>query len=296
MPNFLKEYQIFLKINRYSSERTIKEYSRDIIKFGQFLNIDLNNEEALKKINNDKIKDWLINIKNYNTNRTISRKIVAIKMYFIFLKEVYNIQNNHILNLNGLKFASTLPKAVQANQIMDIIDKLECIIEYKTKWELLRDKLLLIILFSTGMRISEALKIKKTELLGNYFKICGKSKKERIVPILNIIKEYYIKYQNELENATNVIPQNDFLFIKTNGKVVSAREVEKKFQQIKINKNLQYFSPHIMRHSFATSLLENGANIKQIQELLGHQQLATTQKYTKITQKIIGEKLKRIKW
>ena len=125
MPNFLNEYQIFLKINRYSSERTIKEYSRDIIKFGQFLNIDLNNEKALKKINNDKIKDWLIDIKNYNTNRTISRKIVAIKMYFIFLKEVYNIQNNHILNLNGLKFASTLPKAVQANQIMDIIDKLE---------------------------------------------------------------------------------------------------------------------------------------------------------------------------
>ena len=122
----------------------------------------------------------------------------------------------------------------------------------------------------------------------------GKGQKERLVPILPIINS---KYQQYLQSAKECnITLQDAVFIASNGKKLTARAIQHTFEKLKICYGLQHFSPHTMRHSFATSLLENGANINQIQVLLGHENLSTTQKYTKITKKSLADKLGKVGW
>ena len=297
--SIINEFKTFLKINRSASEHTIKTYIEDIYNFCKFINIDTDNLDTLKNINNDNIKEWLIERRNKVSNRTISRQIVAIKMFFIFLNEIYNIRNETILNLNGLKFRNGLPKAINENTIFDIIEHIDKILQYKHKFEIERDKLLLTLLYSTGIRISEALQLSHQDLQNSQATIIAKGQKERIVPILPIVNQRYQIYIDALKEE-NIITNNNYVFLKIDAKnhikKLPIRDIERIFEQIKINRNLQAFSPHVLRHSFATSLLENGANIKQIQSLLGHKNLSTTQKYTKITEKLLSDKLEKIGW
>lgn len=287
-------YTTFLKIHRSASEKTILAYTKDILHFCEFLNIDINNLQQLRKISNDDIKNWLIDRREKATNRTISRQIVSIKMYFLFLNEVYGIKNENILNMNGLKFKNGLPKAIQSEQITDIINNLENIIKYKNSFDLACDRLILTLLFATGLRISEALSLTHNDLKKDTITILGKGQKERMIYILPEIKNKYNEYLKKAKE--NGIILKNKVFINAKGKILTSRDIDRVFQQIKIYYGFQYFSPHTMRHSFATSLLENGANIKQIQSLLGHENLSTTQKYTKITKKLISDKLNKIKW
>ena len=291
----LHEYKTFLKINRSSSDKTIATYIKDINSFFLFLNISINNVEKLSQINNNDIKKWLFTRKQKVSNRTISRQIVSIKMFFLFLKEVKNISNNCILNMNGLKFKDNLPKAIPEDIITDIINNYENIANQKDKFIIERDKLIITTLYTTGIRISELLSLKNEDFCKDEVKIVGKGNKERIIFITPIIRQQYISYRNELKKI-NITTTNNIVFFKKNKKPMSIRDIGRVFQNIKINKNLQYCSPHVMRHSFATTLLSNGANIKQIQTLLGHENLATTQKYTKITEKLLEDKLKKVKW
>ena len=294
--NVIKEFVTFLSINRSASKKTVNSYLRDINNFCNILEIDVNNIATLKEINEEQIKKWLLERRNVVSNRTISRQIIAIRMFFMFLNDVYNIRNDFVLNMKCLKFRNNLPKAVNCNEIIDIIKNLEKIVCYKNEFNLVRDKLLLVLLFSSGLRISEALSLTHDDFSRNEFVIFGKGQKERLVPILDIVNKYYNDYKNILLKNKLTIFGKDKVFVNIKQKPLSARDVDRVFQVIKINRNLQYFSPHVLRHSFATSLLENGADIRQIQTFLGHESLTTTQKYTKITQKIIGEKLKQIKW
>ena len=297
--SIINEFKTFLKINRSASEHTIKTYIEDVCNFCKFINIDTDNLDTLKNINNDNIKEWLIDRRNKVSNRTISRQIVAIKMFFIFLNEIHNIRNDAILNLGGLKFRNNLPKAVNNNTILEIIDNLDKIIKYKHNFEIERDRLLLTLLYSTGIRISEALQLSHQDLQASQATIIAKGQKERIIPILPIVNQKYHTYINALKRA-DIMINNKYVFLKidakNNVKKLPIRDIERIFEQIKINRNLQAFSPHVLRHSFATSLLENGANIKQIQSLLGHKNLSTTQKYTKITEKLLSAKLDKIGW
>jgi integrase/recombinase XerC len=285
-----------LKINRSSSEKTIIAYISDIRNFCNFLKKNPENKKQMQNITQEDIKKWLLERRQNATNRTISRQIVSIKMYFSFLREIYNINNTAILNMNGLKFSANLPKAVNFETIIDVLENLDKFNEYKTDWELSRDKFLIILLFSTGMRISEALNLRHYEIQNNTLTILGKGNKERIIPVLDVVMKYYEQYRQELIKNKIFTATSNWLFINKKQKKLSVRMVDAFFRKLRISKNLQFFSPHVMRHSFATELLENGANIRQIQELLGHEKLITTQKYTKITKKIIGEKLKKINW
>ena len=115
--NIEQKFITFLRVNRSSSDKTINSYLSDIRHFCNFLSIDENNLHQLEKINNENIKQWLIERKNSVSNRTISRQIVAIKMFFSFLNEIYNIRNDFILNMNGLKFRNNLPKALPSQTL-----------------------------------------------------------------------------------------------------------------------------------------------------------------------------------
>lgn len=296
MTNVINNFITFLRINRNAGTNTVTAYLRDINNFIDCLHININDLMDLQNINENDIKNWLMQRKNNASNRTISRQIVAIRMFFLFLDEVYNVRNDTVLNMCGLKFKNNLPKALDCKKIEKIIANLNHILTYKSNWELARDQLLFILLFSSGLRISEALSLKYGDLEHENLTICGKGQKERIVPLLDIIKQYFNNYKDALQSNNIPLNKTNYLFINSKCKKLSIRYVDRQFQKIKILQNLPYFSPHVMRHSFATSLLENGANIRQIQTLLGHENLSTTQNYTKITQKKLNEKLKKIQW
>lgn len=289
----LDDFIVFMKINRSSSKNTINAYIRDIREFFEILNLEISLENC-KKINNENLRKYLLTKRERCKNRSISRKIVSIKMFFKFINEMYEIQNDFVLNMSGLKFCSTLPKAVENQTILDICEKLNEIIKYKNNFELVRDKFLILLLYSTGLRISEALNLSIFELKQDKITIKGKGEKDREVLIIPIIHDMLHKYINEAEKNGVILKEK--AFIKNNGKSMSARDVERLFEKIQIATGLEKFSPHTMRHSFATSMLSGGANIKQIQEILGHSNLETTQKYVKITPKLLSDKLTKIKW
>ena len=175
--NIIHDFKTFLKINRSASELTMKTYIEDIDNFCKSISVDVNNLDQLKNINNEHIKEWLIERRNKVSNRTISRQIVAIKMFFIFLNEIHNIRNDAILNLGGLKFRNGLPKAVNNNIIFDVISNLDKIIKYKHNFEVERDRLLLTLLYSTGIRISEALQLSHQDLQASQATIIAKGQK-----------------------------------------------------------------------------------------------------------------------
>ena len=154
--------------------------------------------------------------------------------------------------------------------------------------------ILITLLFSTGMRISEVISINKNQIKNNVITIIGKGGKERIIPLLPIVHIRYNDYLQQIMSFGLIIENS--IFIKKNGNPMSVRDAERIFEKVKIVCGFEHFSPHIMRHSFATALLENGANINQIQSLLGHEKLETTQKYTKVTKKSISNKLQKIGW
>ena len=301
--NIINQFKSFLKSYRSASENTIKSYTKDVMYFFKVLGLteyDYNNLNTLKLLNNEHMKMWLIDRKKTNSNRSISRQIISIKTLFIFLDTIYNITNEVFLGLNGMKFNPNLPKAINHDIIMTITQDIDKIMKYKYNFECERDKLIILLLYSTGLRISEALQLKVKDIQLSTVRITGKGSKERIVPILPIIHKQLKTYINAVKN--DKLPSDitekciKSFFINNKGKQLTARDIERVFQNIKNYKGLNAFSPHIMRHSFATSLLENGANIQQIKELLGHENLATTQKYTKITEKKLSEKLKKIGW
>ena len=301
--NIIGEFKSFLKSYRSASENTVNSYIKDVMLFFKILGLteyDYNNLNKLKQLNNEHIKAWLIDRKKTNSNRSISRQIISIKTLFVFLDTIYNITNEAFLGLNGMKFNTNLPKAINHDTIMSIVQNIDKIIKYKYTFECERDRLIILLLYSTGLRISEALQLKTKDIKLTTVRITGKGSKERIVPILPITHEQLNIYIQAVKN--DKLPSDitekciESFFVDRKGKKLTARDIERMFQHIKNYKGLNAFSPHVMRHSFATSLLENGANIQQIQELLGHENLATTQKYTKITEKKLSEKLKKIGW
>ena len=175
-----------------------------------------------------------------------------------------------------------MPKAVNNNTILEIIDNLDRIIKYKHNFEVERDRLLLTLLYSTGIRISEALQLSHQDLQASQATIIAKGHKERIIPILPVVNQKYHTYINALKRA-DIMINNKYVFLKidtkNNVKKLPIRDIERIFEQIKINRDLQAFSPHVLRHSFATHLLQNGAELKAIQMMLGHSDISSTQVY-----------------
>jgi len=278
-----QEWLVNLKNIKGLSENTIAAYKRDIKKFILFLRNYLGNDPTiidLNRLSNNSFRGYLAEQKNLgNSNVSIARQISSLKSFFNYLIKIKKIDNSPILNLKGPKQKKSLPRPIIADLAIQVIKEAKNIDD--EKWVGQRNQTILILLYGCGLRISEALNLNYSDFTNNdYLVIKGKGNKERIVPMMDYIRKSIAHY---MEICPYEFTNDDPLFIGKRRGRLSPRIIQYALEKIRASLALpETATPHALRHSFATHLLENGGDLRTIQELLGHSSLSTTQKYTKV--------------
>lgn len=265
-------YLDYLRDIKKFSQHTIKAYRQDISQF--LIYMETNNLEIDKQSIRDFISGVFVKSKN---KTTVSRKIYAVKSFFLYLLKNGIIEKNPFDAISSPKIDKKIPEILTVREMLDFLDNLPTnnILE-------LRNKAIFELLYATGLRISELTGLQFTDIdfTGGLIRVMGKGKKERVVPFNDIARTVLMRYCDERNRIWK--KPNDFIFLNSSGEKISDRSVERilrdSFKQIM--KSSKHVYPHLFRHSFATHLLQRGANLRVIQELLGHSNLATTEKYT----------------
>ncbi|GHU14363.1 tyrosine recombinase XerC [Alphaproteobacteria bacterium] len=270
-----------LRVQRRYSDHTLSAYENDLKNFLSFLNGHFADEVSLEILQKMKIADfraWLSHrITNDMCARSNVRALSAIRSFFNFLAKK-NLVDLKIVNaVKRPKLSALLPKPINETAIMDFIN-LDTFFEEDLPWVTARERALFTLLYCTGMRINEALSI-KTKDVSNEIKIVGKGKKDRIVLLLPLALERIEAYIASCPHDIS----NGYLFVGVKGKKLHASYVDNRLQKLRIMYNLpDHASAHAFRHSFATHLIQNGADLRSVQELLGHESLSSTQIYTDV--------------
>lgn len=274
--HYVSQYLEYLEIERGLAENTIEAYRRDLSSFCDFL-IQAGIEE-FAKIERMDISSYLRSLHDKNYCATsVTRNIASIRGWFNWLSVNEVIKQNPALSIELPKLVKKLPKVLSMQEINTILDEHLSLLE-KAELELL---------YAAGLRVSELVNIQlqNIDLVADYVRCVGKGSKERVVPIGRKAQSSVKKYLKERELIVKKYNlKTKYLFLNQNGQRVSRQDVYKFIHDLghKINKNI---SPHTLRHSFATHLLENGADLRVVQELLGHSDVATTQLYTHVSKK-----------
>jgi len=281
--SIVKEWQAYLKLQKNYSKNTKAAYLNDLKAYFTFISNYSEKSVNLKSISLVDIRlirSWLSDRRfaDYTASST-ARALSSVKSFYKYLEKTRNIVCHSIYAVSSPKKAKTLPKALSKEDTLFSLDKLASLSE--TRWIDLRNRSLLTLIYASGLRISEALSLTKQHIKETeYIKVIGKGNKERLVPWINNVKELILEYLEELPYA---IGENEPIFRTKTGKVLHRCNFNSELVKLRRIYGLpEHLSSHSFRHSFATHLLENGADLRSIQELLGHKSLSTTQKYTKI--------------
>lgn len=273
------KYLDYLQFERKLSENTLKSYLNDLKDFDIYFGGELD------EVSFSDIKKYLSSLKN-DSSRTVAHYLTVINSFYVFLLNEGIIKENPCNNIQAPKLPKKLPNFLTEEEIDKLLD-----VELSTMYDY-RNKAMLELLYATGLRISELinLKINDIDLHNCFVRVFGKGKKERIVPISDLAIKYLDIYINEYRNQILGDIISDYLFI-SNAKSNITRQgffkiVKKQCKLKGIEKDV---SPHVLRHSFATHLLKHGADLRVIQELLGHEDISTTQIYAHL----VNEKLKK---
>ena len=281
----LDDYQYELKMVKHKEENTtINSYAEDIYKYLEYTeNKHINNALNIKYEN---ILDYLKYLDNNNYEiSSIARKITSIKSFHKYLSETNNIEDVS-LKINIPKFYRKLPNILTIEEVDNLLD-----INLKSPFDY-RNKAMLELMYSSGLRVSELinLKLSDIDLDNNYVRCFGKGNKERIVPIGEVAIEYLKIYINEYRDNIKKRYYTENIFLNNHGKNITRQGFFLIIKQIAKEKDIdKNITPHMLRHSFATHLLNNGADLRTIQEMLGHANLSTTQVYTNVSTDILKE-------
>jgi len=286
----------YLKFEKRYSAFTIRSYSDDLQQFYSFLETQFGSM-SLKEIATVMIRSWLASLKDENaTARTINRKISTLRSFFKFHLKQGLIEVTPMVNIVTPKISRRLPVFIKENDLAKLTKALETGTE---DWDSLNTKMLITIFYATGMRLSELVNMKESQVdfSKKQLKVLGKGNKERLIPagasLLNDIREY-IREKKKVFDPGNFIEEMpvDYLLVTATGKKMYTRYAYRLVNNILSSevKSLDKKSPHVLRHTFATHLMNNGANLDAVKELLGHASLASTQVYTHNT----IEKLKNV--
>lgn len=283
--DILEKYQIYLLTVKQKEEKTtVSSYIEDIYKYLEYM--ENNKIKTALNIEYQDITKYLkyLDNNNYETS-SIIRKIVSIKLFHKYLSEEYKIKDVSSKIINP-KLRRKLPNILTIEEIENLLDiKLNTPFDY-------RNKAMLELMYSSGLRVSELvdLKLNNIDLDNGYVRCLGKGKKERIIPIGEIAIEYLKKYINEYRNSMKKDYYTENVFLNNHGKNITRQGFFLIIKNIAKEKNIdKNITPHMLRHSFATHLLNNGANLRTIQEMLGHSSITTTQIYTNVSNDIIKE-------
>ena len=284
--NIIKKFSHFLINERNYSLLTAKAYLSDVNSFLFFSKKEFNKD--LEYLTSQEVRRWIVSLKKKkNCARTINRKISSLKSFFEFCIRETLIKENPMINIRSLKTSILLPNVLSSKSLDKLFDSK---LFFGNDFIGVRDRFILEMFYMTGIRLSELINIKVIHFdkYSAQLKVTGKRRKQRILPLTpNIIKLYdsYMKMRNEQQQ------KSEYLFYSLKGQ----KSYEKMIYRI-VNKylkkisSLKKTSPHVLRHAFATHLINNGANLNSIKELLGHTSLLSTQVYTHIT----SDKIKKV--
>lgn len=281
----LSDYIIELKtIKQRDKDTTVNSYSEDIYKYLEYM--ESKNISSALDISYNNLLDYLkyLDDNKYEVS-SVARKIVSIKAFHKYLSENYNVVDIST-KINTPRFYRKLPNILTIEEVDNLLDiKLDTPFDY-------RNKAMLELMYSSGFRVSELinLELSDIDLNNNYVRCFGKGSKERIVPVGEYSSKYLSIYINEYRDSMKKGYYTEKIFLNNHGKEMTRQgffKIIKKIAKDKdINKNI---TPHMLRHSFATHLLNNGADLRTIQEMLGHSSISTTQIYTNVTNDILKE-------
>ena len=272
--NDIKEYLEFVSQVKNLSENTTKSYERDLKKLNSFL-IDLN-LSTYSEISSETCSAWIGSLYSQNHNpRSIQRHLSSAKGFFRFLKKNNLIQSSPFELVTAPKSSSNLPDVLSPEDVEQLLNfKPSNMIE-------IRDMAIVELMYSSGLRVSETVNINLNDFEENksFLRVLGKGSKTRLVPMgryaVNAINEWLIEREKILNNT-------DALFLNSKGTRLTVRSVQLRLKKMAVKQGLPPIHPHMLRHSFATHMLESSGDLRTIQELLGHSSLSTTQIYTKL--------------
>jgi integrase/recombinase XerC len=268
----------YLEYEKKYSPHTVLAYKKDLENFSAFA-FNQFEYKTIENVHYPIIRGWIIQLVDSGiTNRTVNRKISSLKSYYKFLLKTGVIKENPLVKHKALKVAKKVQVPFSENEIQEVLTLLENPQDFESS----RDKLIIELFYTTGIRRAELINIKVSDIniSQKTVKVLGKRNKERILPLLPILIETYNQYIEYRNNLPNIVDA-EFLFLSKNGvKIYETfvyRIIKSYFSRVSQKTKR---SPHILRHSFATHLLNQGADLKAVKELLGHASLASTQVYT----------------
>jgi len=312
----VQEFINYLKFEKRFSEHTAKCYGADLVQFEEFLVSRSDDSQVLSAdmfsvthqqggsatalatqtkadidqlilstdINAVRLYMALLNEKQYS-KATVARKLATLRSFYKFLVKRNQIASNPVATIRTPKQEKRLPKFLEYSEVKKLLET-----PPTDSWLGARDRAILETLYSTGIRVSElvALNMDDIDFLGEVVHVRGKGKKERIAPISSSVLQviqHYMEFRNKRSQSNGNFDAK-VLFVNKHGKRLSTRSVRRKMDKyLKMAGLDPAISPHTLRHSFATHMLNNGADLRSVQELLGHQSLSTTQIYTHLTTK-----------
>lgn len=278
----LAEYIIYLKIERGLSANTVTSYKRDVEKYLTFLTEKKITQ--LDEVSRFEILDFLQTLRQSGAaDNSIIRMVSSLRKFHQYLKRESIVSDDPMQLIDTPKKASTLPKAISPQAVEQLLEAPDTTTPLGV-----RDRTILELMYATGLRISELVNLKLSDmhLTMGFIQTMGKGEKERIIPLGEIASQWLDHY---LDGARVYLQDqsaetSEYVFLNSRGKGLSRQGVWKKVKQLALEAGIdQNVTPHTLRHSFATHLLENGADLRMVQELLGHADISTTQIYTHIT-------------
>jgi integrase/recombinase XerC len=274
----IQEFLNYLAFQRRYSRHTIISYQNDLTGFFDFIVLQYNSV-SLREISASVVRSWLASLKEDKAaSKTINRKISTLKSFFKYQLKMSNVAFSPMTSINSLKISRRLPSFIEQKDINSLFKY----VDFPETWEGKTNSLLLMIFYQTGIRLSELINLKESQVdkSNSTIKVLGKGNKERVIPVSNQLLKEIDNYISEKKIFFKQLA-GIHLLVGKKGKSLYAKYVynivKKYLGDVSTNERK---SPHVLRHSFATHLTNNGAGINAIKELLGHSSLASTQIYT----------------
>ena len=275
---YFQSFLDYLKFEKRYSQHTILSYQTDLIGFFDFI-VTQFGETPLAQVNHTFVRSWLASLKDEGLSaKSINRKISTLKSFFKFQVKIGAIKQTPMVKVVAPKAEKRLPNFVADKDIKTLFEH----VEFPETWKGRTERLLLQLFYQTGMRLSEVIQLRESGInfSSNTIKVLGKGNKERIIPIQPELKNElgeYLKKKREEFSGVEV----EALLVSEKGKTLQPRTVYTSVKSyLSLVTTIQKRSPHVLRHTFATHLMNNGADLNAVKELLGHSSLAATQVYT----------------
>ena len=271
---YIDQFLEYLKIEKRYSLNTITSYEIDLFQFNNYL-INYYESVLFKEVNLIHVRSYMVALLELQLAKSsVARKISSIKSLYKFLKKEQVIQSSQVQLLDTPKIERRLPTFLKEDEMMSLFDE----IKFEDSFGGVRDKLLLGFLYQTGIRLSELIELQNQDLSNQEIKVLGKRNKERIIPISNTIVHLTRKYFILKEQS--LFKSNSFFVTDQGNKLYEKFVYRKVNYYLSMVSSKQKKSPHVLRHTFATHMLNNGADLNAIKEILGHENLSATQVYT----------------